>query len=402
MAGLGEVCSHVGAILFYTEATHHVKTCTELPCGWNMPTSIDSIPYARIANIDFTRPKPVILPGKRGAHCHNDCAMETDPANIEVAGDSAHFSSTSRVGSLNPNLIPTNESEAASFFNNTVKHTPAVLSLIPPYCDLYVPYESDKSVLFDIPGLNSLYKAENEELMYKELLEVGEGVVFELCAEQIYEIDQHTRAQQGCDLWFKHRAGHITASKMKAACHSDPATPLLSLIKQICYLKLCSFSTPATRWGCEHEDVACQLYIAELEQQHTDFECCHAGLTISEELPYIAATPDGFTNCACHGEGVLEVKCPYCTKDLGPNFAKFLDNGTLPPSHQYFYQVQTQMMVCQREFADFVVCTFPDDVPTITVQGILIDEDFLVSCVKKSGDFYKVAILPKLLGRWFT
>ena len=43
MAGLGEVCSHVGALLFYVEAMRHTYTCTDLPCPWNIPPSIDSI-----------------------------------------------------------------------------------------------------------------------------------------------------------------------------------------------------------------------------------------------------------------------------------------------------------------------------------------------------------------------
>ena len=108
-------------------------------------------------------------------------------------------------------------------------HNPAVLSLLSPYCNSYVPVGSDDDVPFDIPSLTSLYKADNEELTYKELLDVGEEVVFELSEDQICLIEQHTRAQHGCDLWFKHRAGWIIASKMKAAFHTDPASPSLSL-----------------------------------------------------------------------------------------------------------------------------------------------------------------------------
>ena len=38
MAGLGEVCSHVGAIPFYVESAYRVKNCTEVSCAWNMRT----------------------------------------------------------------------------------------------------------------------------------------------------------------------------------------------------------------------------------------------------------------------------------------------------------------------------------------------------------------------------
>ena len=235
MAGLGEVCSHVGAILFYIETTYRPKSSTELQCAWNRPASIDGIPYARIADIDFVKPKSVIKPVKRGAHLNNGCDMLTNTADIELRNERGASSSYSRVGSLNPNLIPTTDNEANAFFGNVLKHKPCVLSLLAPYCDSFIPTESEEATSLDIPGLSILYKPENEELTYKELLDVGEDIVFELTSEQICEIVKHTRAQHGCDLWFKHRAGRITASKMKAACHTDPASPSVSLIKQIKY-----------------------------------------------------------------------------------------------------------------------------------------------------------------------
>ena len=75
MAGLGEVCSHVGAILFYIESAYRVKSCTEVPCAWNMPTSISSIPYAKIADIDFVQPKSIVKPVKRGAQASKEDKM---------------------------------------------------------------------------------------------------------------------------------------------------------------------------------------------------------------------------------------------------------------------------------------------------------------------------------------
>ena len=51
MAGLGKVCSHVGAILFYVEAVRRAKSCTDVPCPWNMPSQVDTIPYAKIVDI---------------------------------------------------------------------------------------------------------------------------------------------------------------------------------------------------------------------------------------------------------------------------------------------------------------------------------------------------------------
>ena len=402
MAGLGEVCSHVGAILFYIDATYRLKTCTEVPCAWNIPASVDSIPYAKIADIDFTKPKSTIAPMKRGAHQNNDCEMLSDPSEIEASSSDPSSRSQRITGSLNPNMIPTSEHDATLFFDSAANHNPAVLSLLSPYCDSYVPVGSDSAVPFDIPSLTSLYKPDNEELTYKELLDFGEGIVFELSEDQIDLIEQHTRAQHGCDFWFKHRAGRITASKMKAACRTDPASPSLSLIKQICYPKQCSFSTSATRWGCEHEDIARELYCTEMEKHHTKFNAFCGGLVVSREYQFIAATPDGIRQCDCCGDGVVEIKCPYCTKDTDADLATFLEEGELPPTHQYYYQVQTQMLACRVNFADFVVCTFPNEKPSLFVTRIDYNPEFLSRCVEESINFYRVAVLPELLGRWFT
>ena len=106
MAGLGEVCSHIAAVLFYVDAVYRNKTCTEIPCQWVILSSVDGIPYSRIADIDFTRPKPGILSVKRGAHCNNDCSMLSDPSDIECTSDSRlnDITAPSSTPMINPNM----------------------------------------------------------------------------------------------------------------------------------------------------------------------------------------------------------------------------------------------------------------------------------------------------------
>ena len=98
----------------------------------------------------------------------------------------------------------------------------------------------------------------------------------------------------------------------------------------------------------------------------------------------------------------MEIKCPYCTTKSDPKSAAFLKDGSLSSSHQYYYQIQTLMLACEMEFGDFIVCTFLNDTRTLFMQRIEIDVDFLTQCIMKSGDFYKVAIMPELLGKFFT
>ena len=49
-----------------------------------------------------------------------------------------------------------------------------------------------------------------------------------------------------------------------------------------------------------------------------------------------------------------------------------------------------------------MVCTFPNDTATINIERAYADEDFLVESIVQAGQFYTVAILPKLPGKWYT
>ena len=58
MAGLGETCSGVAALLFTAEANSQFKqqtSSTSLPCAW-LPPSFQGVPYVEIGKIDFKIP----------------------------------------------------------------------------------------------------------------------------------------------------------------------------------------------------------------------------------------------------------------------------------------------------------------------------------------------------------
>jgi len=94
----------------------------------------------------------------------------------------------------------------------------------------------------------------------------------------------------------------------------------------------------------------------------------------------------------------VEIKCPYCTKDSDAELATFLEEGELPTAHQYYYQVQTQMLACHVNFADFV-CTFPNKKPSLFVTRINYNPEILSKCIEESVNYYRVAVLPELLRR---
>ena len=61
MAGLGEVCSHVGAITFYLLLTSEYcmrnseNACISQTCSW-LPPSLKDVEFAELSNIDFSDP----------------------------------------------------------------------------------------------------------------------------------------------------------------------------------------------------------------------------------------------------------------------------------------------------------------------------------------------------------
>ena len=65
--------------------------------------------------------------------------------------------------------------------------------------------------------------------------------------------------------------------------------------------------------------------------------------------------------------------------------------------------MQTQLFICNVEYSDFIVCTFAsDDEGNIHVERLDKDEDFWQNCVDKAKLFFKICLLPELLGSWYT
>ena len=59
-AGLGEVCTHIAAVLFYLETLSRINgssVCTQQRCQWIISTFLKDIPYLPVADTDFTSAK---------------------------------------------------------------------------------------------------------------------------------------------------------------------------------------------------------------------------------------------------------------------------------------------------------------------------------------------------------
>ena len=98
---------------------------------------------------------------------------------------------------------------------------------------------------------------------------------------------------------------------------------------------------PAIKWGIDNEDKAREACVMKMSSSHNEFTCSPAGLVITPQYPYLGASPDGFTQCECCGDGIIEIKCPFSVwdgtpEDLVGRKGSFLNDAGLIHSHKYY------------------------------------------------------------------
>jgi hypothetical protein len=66
--------------------------------------------------------------------------------------------------------------------------------------------------------------------------------------------------------------------------------------------------------------------------------------------------------------------------------------------HHDHYQCQLQMFVTRRVFCDFVVWS-PKEVH---IERITLDEALIQTAIQTAERFWRLCVLPELLGKWYT
>ena len=109
-------------------------------------------------------------------------------------------------------------------------------------------------------------------------------------------------------------------------------------------------------WYIENESIARNAFQKIIKEKIEP-----AGLFIHENKPYLAASPDGLIGKDC----ILEIKCPPSIKEYTPEEAVhkkkikyMISDGqkiTLKKTDNYYYQVQAQLNITERNYCYFVV-----------------------------------------------
>lgn len=191
MAGLGEVCSHIGAFLFSVEVVVRIrnsKTVTQEKAYWLLPSGLQKLDYKPVREIDFTSAKTK----KRVLDkLVTDCLSQ-------APGDQTPAPSTKKL-KFKQVAAPT-AGELTMFYTLLEKSSskPALLSVIPRFCTAYVPNAMSKEypkVLNDLENVDCLEMSKNEllehcknvtvrpsmlNLLLESKLDVKNGIVFVL------------------------------------------------------------------------------------------------------------------------------------------------------------------------------------------------------------------------------
>ena len=175
-------------------------------------------------------------------------------------------------------------------------------------------------MLADFPKpLIELFRKDAIDMSYEDLVETCSEIYdkYVISCDQASLVEENTRQQAKSRIWFQQMAGCITASKLKSAVATEIMKPFVSLIKPICYPDptVDRFVSAACSCGLYYEDTARKEYVAIMKEMHVDFEVNKTGLIVDPMYPFMGASPNGLVSCTCCGRGVLEMKCPFSSKD---------------------------------------------------------------------------------------
>ena len=221
---------------------------------------------------------------------------------------------------------------------------------------------------------------------------------------QIEWLAKHTSNQRNSELWGKHRRLRLTGSNfgevLKAFdrhhCQGRPFPP--SLFKKL--KGEYSFGTKdAILWGQMHEEHAIKEY-----SKVTGNSVTPCGLFLFP-CGFLGSTPDGIVQSRTFGKGVLEVKCPWKHRNAtilemvevelkGKESVKgfFLTKeGSLNPEHNYWHQVQAEMVAADLTWCHFVVWT-TKEMKVVEVQRC---NSWMQKCLPKLKAFYLNELMPQ-------
>lgn len=193
-------------------------------------------------------------------------------------------------------------------------------------------------------------------------------------------IEEKTRDQNKSSRWKQERQKRITASVFGDICKATEKCNKTALARRLTTVS--NIRTPPILHGQRYESVAIEKY-----ETLTNAKTKKCGLFVSKKYPMLGASPDRLVDDRL----LVEVKCPFVAKDreITPCSVPFLkgdgESLVIDERHNYYYQIQGQLVCANREECDLVVYTFKD----LKVIKIVRDNNFINEMIKNLLAFYE-------------
>ena len=348
VAALGR-CSHVVAVLFtlLDHVQEHgavlTKPCTSQECTWNKGKKRDKDPK---------RLSSTYYPSKRRKSSMAVADFDPRPAGYRQ---------------VNPEHINGLLRDLQGIFTNNPQSSRWETQLQIAYQDYDI---SD----IDVSKMSEKINILLENLTPPKLMQIS-----------------GTEGQSQSQKWFQERWLRLTASKCLSTFRigrltrseaSNAAVRAFKFIRtNIWKIDIVPIQTYWMKYGLECEPKAIDKY-----EEQTKTTVCDSGLWVNPKYPVLRCSPDGLVG----EDGIIEIKSLKIFKHqsiediTSPNQSSVpkdvinrqcfkITDGTLKlkHGHDYYYQIQLQLLVTERKYCDFVL--FAENGP-VSIERIFRDE----------------------------
>ena len=227
----------------------------------------------------------------------------------------------------------------------------------------------------------------------------------ELTPADLIHIEESTRLQCKSAMWFEQRCARITASNIKrvytraVTLKNDSTKDPSAILKHVMGYKKDKLTTYAIKHGIATEPHAKRQYTYIQQPHHKKLTVHETGLHVHPKHSYLAASPDLIVNCACHGKGCVEIKCPWLCRSETPTHVNWnhlklnVSGSTLDKNSLYYYQVQGQLAVTGLSYCDLFIYTNNEH----HLERIYIDYQFWDSVFPYLEYFWLTHMRPEIL-----
>lgn len=228
--------------------------------------------------------------------------------------------------------------------------------------------------------------------------------------DDVSAILEATEGQAVNKLWNTMRIGMLTASNFAQACsymekQKDPSNSFIKSImgeNQICE----QFLPKPLKWGRRKEPIARLMYTRLCRREHFSLKVQEKGFLVCQEHPTLGCSVDGIVLCKCkhHLPKILEIKCPYASRDMLPkdvaveknlNYNRQSGKWEVTNNCPYYSQIQGQMGLYGLSECDLVIYTKKG----IHISTATFDSEYFSDMLEKLLLFHEKYIIPCILAK---